>query len=549
MEFLNRFKSQIISILFFSVAINLFYFVIPLYTLQAFDRVLMSESIDTLIWLTIIAAGLLLIQAILEWVRNQLLHTQSIAIENQYKAIAFKNSFHHNAINQTQLKDVDIVKQSIAASGAITFFDAPYAPIFLLGLFLLHPTLGFFTLFGLLLLSAIMLVSNYFQQRSAAKVQKTNDALAIIDNDWLAKTELVSALGMGANLTKQSERNSKLNQQATALNGASKRSSQAVTKACRLFLQLGLLFIAVQLILQNQISAGVLIAASMLMARVLAPVEQAINNFGSWKVAFRAYKRLQAMVQCDQEAETIKEQAKGNYKLDEVQINKPGQDAPLVIKKSSAQIPAGSCTAIIGPTGSGKTLLLKTLLGLHPAHDGHVYLEGLNINRWGTEQLSGHIGYVPQHCRLFSGTIAQNIARFEQELSPVAIINAAKLAGAHEMILALEHGYQTVVGDVGVALSQGQVKKIGLAMALYNRPSIMILDEPDCCLDHQGLTQLGSLIKENNQSGITTIMVTSRPSLLQLSQQCLVIKGRQIHTQQSNQIFDLNAHRNNKVVK
>lgn len=505
----------------FSFFLNLLMLVVPLYMLQVFDRVLSSRSEETLLMLTIIAGFMLLVLGALETVRARLLVRTGAKFESllEYRVFSavFERSLGAPGATRTQaLQDLDSVRQFLTGAGLFALLDAPWAPIFILVIFLLHPWLGTTALIGALVLLLLAFANEAFTRRplgvaSEQTIKANNFAEACLDN-----AEVLKAMGMlgGIHRRWHDYRQATVGYQARASDRAG--ALLAGTKFFRLYLQVLMLGIGAWLVMEQRITPGAMIASAILLGRALAPVELAVGNWRGFvgaRASFTRLKELLAAVPAG--ASTMRlPKPEGRVEFQQVIAIAPGGD-PIspILKSVSFELEPGESLGVIGPTAAGKSTLARLLVGVWPALRGSVRLDGADVFEWGRGDLGRHLGYQPQHVTLFDGTIAENIARFG-EMDSGAVVDAAKLAQVHDMILRLPQGYDTRVGADGVALSGGQCQRIGLARALYGDPVLVVLDEPNANLDQAGEQALLTSIAEVQQMGRTQVIIAHRPSIL-----------------------------------
>jgi len=535
------------AIVFFSMFINLLMFVAPIHMLQIYDRVLMSRSSVTLVVLTGLALGLLLVYGVLEGIRSRLLVRMGLKLDELMSDYLFRATFRTKLkspnISIQVLNDLDQVRNFIAGGAVIALCDAPWVPIFVGVGFILHPILGFVSLAGAILIFLVA-IANEFMTRSkldtatAAALNANQDA-----TQGLTNCEVVHAHGMVSALQgKWSEQHNKV---LTYQTDASDRAGElvAVSRCLRMSLQVIILGAGAYLAILDEITPGVMIAASIIMGRALAPVELAVGQWRPFVSARGAYGRLNKLV--DAQPESIEHMDLpppiGNMNVENVVIVPPG--APdAVIRGVSLVMKPGTITGIVGPSGSGKSTLVRAMVGVWLPVRGVIRIDGASIDQWDPEKLGPYIGYMPQDVELFSGTIAENISRF-QGVDSDAIVRAAKRAGVHELILELPNGYDTSIGPGGQALSGGQRQRIALARALYKEPKIVVLDEPNASLDSEGERALIEAIVEAKNGGSTVILISHRPNLLNCADGIAVLKdGSLVKVGPRNQILqDLSA--------
>ncbi|WP_125828471.1 type I secretion system permease/ATPase [Paraferrimonas haliotis] len=521
-------RKEIELILIFSIAINALHLVIPIFTLQLFDRVLMSESIDTLIWLTCIALFLLVMQASLDWIRSQLMLRKALAYEAKHNASAFSNAINDTISKRKSsaqaINDVSQVRDVLASPSIFGLFDAPFSPLFLFVLYLLHPMLGLYASISALLLMALAELTRRKTKQLEQSTKPANQTFNNLTQDWINSADIVQTSGFTSVLANKWQQERSGIASTTGYFQSRIRSLASLSKFTRFVLQTGLLVVCIILVLNNQISAGVLIAASMLMARVLAPIDQAINHWSHWKQGRQAHQRVTNRAIQVSESPLPLPPLSGEIQALDVVLN-PTPSMPPLINKSSFHIKPGEIVGIIGETGSGKTELAKALIGLTSISEGEITLDNACINQWANKPLGQQIGYLPQDACLLAGTVTQNICRFDGFDDAKHVVEAAKCADAHNMILSLPQGYQTVVGDVGHTLSKGQQQKIALARTIYKAPKLLVLDEPDNGLDHKGLIKLYQLLERNRVNKTTTIIVSHKGSILSKTDSVLAIQA------------------------
>lgn len=513
---------------FFSLFINLLMLVGPLYMLQIYDRVLTSGSVPTLVYLSVAAVGLILVSAILEFLRSRILVRLNGGLEQRLTESLFSGIFKtplDEQNNSTQpLRDMETVRSFLTGPGLITFFDAPWAPIFLVLIFALHPILGFISLAGALLLFGLAVASEIFTRKLLVNASQNSGAAMSFADNAIRNREVIEALGMLQGLQKRWYQRYASGQASQAR--ASDRSGllTACAKFIRPLLQVAMLGAGAVLVLNLEITAGVMIASSIIMGRALAPVQGAINSWKNFVLARAAHRRLAEFFAATETAEMQSSLPKpvGSVSVERVVAPAPGGTVP-VIKGISFAVAPGECVGIIGPSAAGKSTLSRLLVGVWKPTSGQVRLDGADIAKWNHLELGPHLGYLPQDVELFEGTVAENISRFDDG-EPQAVIEAAKKAGVHELILQLEKGYDTNIGPGGRVLSGGQRQRIGLARALYGEPSLVVLDEPNSNLDAEGEEALRRALIGLKERGATAVVIAHRPSVLSVVEKLLVLK-------------------------
>lgn len=513
----------------FSFFISLLMLVAPLYMLQIYDRVLTSGSMATLVFLTLAAAGLILTSALLELFRSRILVRLSGHLDRQLRDPVFNGLLHfglrHQGSGLSQpLRDLDTVRSFLSSTSLVYLFDAPWVVVFLGVIFLMHWVLGTFATVGALILFGIAWATELTTRKRLAEASRNHLKAFNFAESSFRNAEVIEAMGMLSGLRKRwSEGNGKaLHLQAKVSDQAANLRSTA--KFIRPVLQVGILGTGAALVLAQEITAGMMIAASIIMGRALAPVEGAIGQWRSFANALSAYSRLQQfMSSLPEDGERLPlPPPKGAVSVENVVAVPPGLRKP-VLKGVSLKIGPGDALGIIGPSAAGKSSLARLLVGVWRPAAGSVRLDGANVCDWDHELLGVHLGYLPQDVELFQGTIAENIARF-REPDPEAVVRAARLAGVHDLILHLEKGYDTQIGEGGVGLSGGQRQRIGLARALYGDPALVVLDEPNSNLDNDGENALWQALQKLRERGATVVVIAHRASMLAHVNKLLVLK-------------------------
>lgn len=513
----------------FSFFVNLLMLAAPIYMLQVYDRVLTARSEATLLYISLIIAVMMLVMALLEVVRSRVLVRVSSKMDQTLGSKVFDAIFALNlrapAANRSQsLRDLDTVRQFVTSQGPFAFFDAPWAPIFIGIVCLMHPLLGLVALGGAVVLFALAWATEVVTKKPLSEANGHALRATAFAEASLKNSEVLAAMGMLPGI----RRRWRVNQDKAMLlqSVASDNAGfiSAMTKFTRMFVQSAILGMGAYLALENEITPGVMIAASIIMGRGLAPVEQAI---GSWKMfvnARGAYTRLnELLVAFDSDTETMElPPPRGNLAVERVVAVPPGGNSPT-IKGVSFGLAAGESLAIIGPSAAGKSTLARLLVGVWGAHSGSVRLDGADVFTWKHESLGPHIGYLPQDVEIFDGTIKENIARFGT-VDPGKVVEAAQLAGVHEMILRLPSGYDTLIGPGGIALSGGQRQRLGLARAVYDNPRFVVLDEPNSNLDSEGEAALVQGLMKLKESKATVILISHRPSIMNHVDKILVLR-------------------------
>ena len=517
-------KSALLYVFLFSLAINLLMLVSPLYMLQVYDRVLVSGSHATLLFLTIFALVALIVLATLDIVRGILLARLGNAFDKTVSGYLFKNIIEQGGHSQP-LRDVDTVRSFLSSPALTAIMDAPFTPLYLALIYILHPMLGHIALAGAIVLFSLALLGEKMT-RVAQKDSQDASSQAHRYTDVCGKNRnAVYAMGMSSHiLAKWNIPHLK----SLSFGGlANSRSSgiSAISKCLRFALQVGILGMGAFLVIEQESSPGVMIAASIVMGRGLAPIEASITG---WRLVIAARDARERLLEYQNNLPPLTEplplpEPKGKLTVQNVIFQFPNSEKPL-IRDVSLTINPGEVIGITGPNAAGKSTLGKLLLGLYEPNHGEIRLDGATYSQWDRKVLGPHIGYLPQSVELFPGTIAENISRFT-DAEPNEIMQAAQLAGVHEMILGLENGYNFAADNFDDALSGGQRQRIALARAAFGLPKLILLDEPTSSLDAEAERTVAAALKSLKENGATVLVIGHRPALMNLTDKLLVMQN------------------------
>lgn len=523
-------NSNFIFVIVFSFFINLLMFVSPLYMIQVYDRVLTSRSEVTLIMVTLLAVVLLIVYAALENIRSRILVRSGAKFDSIIGGDVFRTSFRGhvrtpNGGYSQPIRDLDTTREFLTGGGLIAFCDAPWVPVFLAVCYMIHFWIGVVATVGAILIFALAIINEFATRNPLKDASNASIGANQYVSTTLRNAEVIHALGMMGAINR---RWAHLHDRAIGLQArASDRAGSiiAVSKFVRTVLQIAILGTGAYLVLESEVTGGAMIASSIIMGRALAPVEMAVGQWKGFKAARFAYDRLNKMFT---EAPTHLDRMAlpaptGAVTIEQLIVAPPGSHTPT-LKSVNMQISAGEIVGVIGPSGSGKSTFARALTGVWPPMSGHIRLDGADIDNWNPELLGPHIGYLPQDVELFSGTIAENIARFS-DFDAEAVVVAAQKAGVHEMVLQLPEGYNTRIGDAGRSLSGGQRQRVGLARALYGNPKLIILDEPNSSLDSQGEAALAKALRTAREEGRTVVVISHRASLMNEVDKLAVFTG------------------------
>ncbi len=515
----------------FSCFVNLLMLTGPLFMLQVYDRVLASGSEETLLVLFVLVAGLFAIMGVLDYLRGRILANAGARFQAMLDGRVFDGVMRQSlsptarARPASAMRDLESIQQFLSGNAPFAFFDAPWVPIYIGAIFLFHPWLGAFALAAAVLLFFIALLNQMM-----TKQPEIDARIRAMESEKFAESmrreaETVRALGMGGAARGQWGK-----MRGEALDSQMQHSTRAgffqtFAKTFRLFLQSAILALGAYLAVGGEISPGMMIAASILMGRALAPVDQAIAN---WRVFVRARRGAQALqeffaVTPMVEPKTGLPEPKPKLEVQGLAVAAPGDRTPIIRNVSFAVEP-GEAVGVIGPSASGKSTLARALVGVWPPLVGEIRLDGATLDQRSEGDLGSRIGYLPQDVGLFAGTIASNIARLSDTPDEAEVVRAAQRGGAHRMIVGLPDGYDTEIGDGGGQLSGGQRQRVGLARALYGDPPLLIFDEPNANLDSEGEATLVQAIRDAKERGCAIIVMAHRPSAIAACDKLLVMK-------------------------
>ena len=524
-------KGSFISVGFFSLFINALMLVPTFYMLQVYGRVLTSGSIVTLVMLTIIMTILVATMGALELVRSRMMVRVSTKLDvllsrDVYRA-SFKRALDSGGMDASaqSLNDLTGLRQFMTGNGLFAFFDAPWLPIYIAVMFMFHPWYGWAALGSAIILLCLAALNEKMTGKALAEANKENISANLYTTKNLRNAEVIESMGMLNTLIHRwsaRQKNVLMLQSVASDKGGAIAS---ISKTFRMLIQSLILGLGAYLAVNHEISAGLVIAGSVLLGRALAPIDLIIGSWKGFISARSQYSRLNDILD-KQKAESERMSLptpEGHVQVENIIVSPPGSRTP-VIKGISFTVPPGTVVGVIGPSASGKSTLARALLGIWVPQHGVVRLDGADIGNWDKNELGPHIGYLPQDIELFEGSISENIARFST-VDAKKVVIAAKVAGVHEMILQLPEGYDTIIGSDGVNLSGGQRQRIGLARAIYGNPRLIVLDEPNSNLDEVGEKALSIAIQQLKATGATIFVITHRTSILTQLDRLLVMNN------------------------
>ena len=521
-------RGQLLLVGLFSGAVNLLQLTTSLYMMQVFDRVLATRVLDTLYFLSLIAIVATLVLALLEAVRGQVMQRLATWVEHRVAPEGFvraiEGTLRGRPYRMEALRDLAVCRGFLGSPGALSLYDVPWVPVYLAFIFLLHPAMGCIALAGAVVLFGLTLAS----ELSTSKLLKAANTAAMTSQrraeSISRNAEVIDSMGMLPAVIGQWR-----DSVATATEPQRRAADRAAvllgaTKFFRLAVQIAILGVGAYLVLMQELTSGASIAGSIIMGRALAPVEQMIGGWKQLVQARQSFRRLQAFLSQPRlrPPGLPLPEPTGAVTVERVSYGFPGQGVAM-IKGVNFALKPGESLAVIGPSAAGKTTLIRLLIGTLAASAGHVRLDGADVYQWMREDFGRHVGYLPQDVELFDGTVFANIARMG-EAAPQEVYEAAQLAGCHEMILRLPNGYETEIGDGGLYLSGGQRQLIGLARAMFGRPKLVVLDEPNSNLDGDSEAHLLRALERLKEMGTTVVLVSHRPTLVQGVDKVLLLK-------------------------
>ncbi|MGR3792917.1 type I secretion system permease/ATPase [Vannielia sp. SX4] len=520
------------SVFLFSIFVNLLMLTGPLFMLQVYDRVLGSRSEETLAALFVLVAFLFLMMGLLDYARGRVMARVAARFQRDVEGrvfsavLAAESRSPGNELAASGLRDLDSVQRFFASPTLLAIFDAPWTPLFIAAIFLFHPALGLLAVGGGAVLVAVTLLNQTRTRRPALEAAGQREATERMADQMRTEAETIQSLGMrGSTFVRwQNARQASSDRALVASDRAGGYGT--TTRTLRLFLQSAMLALGAYLVLQGSLTAGQMIAGSILLGRALAPIEQLI---GQWETASRASKGWKSLGQLLTAVQAEKPRTelptpRALLDVSQATVVPPGE-SQASLRMISFRLEPGQAMGVIGQSGAGKSTLARALTGVWPTAGGRIRLDGASLDQYDPDTLGHYIGYLPQRVTLFEGTIAENIARLSPQPNAEAVVAAAKKAAAHDMIVKLPNGYDTHVAAAGGRLSGGQVQRIGLARALYGDPVILVLDEPNSNLDNDGSEALNKAIRAMKAAKNSVLIMAHRPAAIQECDVLMVLDG------------------------
>jgi ATP-binding cassette subfamily C protein len=518
---------------FLSFCVNILLLTVPLFMVQVQDRVIVSRSFDTLTMLLLIAFGGLTLYGVVEFIRSLTFQAMASLFARRLNLPALEAavsaSLEQGSAQATQaIRDLNDIRYFIASSAIATPLEAMWSPIFLAVLFAFHPIYGLVGAASLLILLLLGILSDVLTRRVLKEANEEGVAAINDVGASLRHAETIEAMGMLPALAKRWRTRQVAMIEHLDLGTRRGKLIAAITRSSRMTMQLAIYATGATLIIKNEVSAGTLMAASILLGRLLAPFDSMISDWRQWILAAAAWKRVRELLllRSSQRQTTETPPTEGDLVIDRI-VFAPSGSEQTVIKGISFSLSPGEVLGIVGPSGAGKSTLARLLVGVLKPNVGGVYLDGHNVYLWERASFGAMVGYLPQSVSLLNGTIAENIARMRTP-DPQAILEASRIAGVHELIGRMPLGYDTNVNDGDFKLSGGQRQRIGLARALYGLPRLLVLDEPNSNLDAEGEQSLVRAVNAARDSGAMVVLIAHRPSIMQVVDKILVLREGRI---------------------
>jgi ATP-binding cassette, subfamily C, bacterial len=510
--------------------ISLLHLVMPLYMLQVYNRVLAGRSLDTLLMLTIFAFGALMFLAMFDYIRARIFMIIGERIARRLGAITLQATVRESLRLQSAaggggMRDLQELRQFVTGGAATVPFDLLMAPLFIAVLFMMHPAFGLVALFAVVVLTGFGIIMDLLVRRPAALANEAALASYADVTTAIRRAEILESMGMLPAIARRWRHGQNRALRLLGAGNSGAKALGAIARAVRMALQITMLATGAVLVIQQEASPGSIMAATIIMGRLLLPFEQLIDGWRQWAHAGSALKRLRTLLSehiHDRSLVPVRA-AQSSLRIDHVGFVPIGSDRP-VLKGIDFTLDAGQVLGIIGPSGAGKSTLARLIVGLWRPTTGGIYLDGHDVYAWERESFGSQVGYLPQDPALLNGTIRENIARFT-EAETADVIAAAKRAGVHDMIGRLPLGYETVVGDSGFVLSGGQRQRIALARALFGGPRLLVLDEPNSNMDGEGEQAFLHAVATAKREGATVVIIAQRMSILSIADQLLVMRA------------------------
>ncbi|HSX73155.1 MAG TPA: type I secretion system permease/ATPase [Shinella sp.] len=531
---LNESRAAFVAIGIFSFFVNLLVLTGSIYSLQIYDRVLTSRSEPTLVVLTILLVAFYAIMGVLDHMRGRIAARIGARFQAKMEMRVFRIAIDRTMLASqginasTALRDLDSVQRTLASPAVFTIFDIPWTPVFVVIIFIFHPLLGVVGVVGGLILVALTWLNQNGTKADQEKALNTTRLSEEMTTTLQRESDTVRALGMRGS-TAMRWKDLREGALLSNIHYSDQNGFYSTTsKQFRIFLQSAVLGVGAWLAIQGHISAGAMLASSIIVGRALAPIEQLIAQWSLIQRAMQGWKGLSALLDRvpPEPLRTTLPKPRAILEVQNISVVPPGERMPT-LRNLSFELKPGQALGVIGQSASGKSTLARVLTGIWPPAAGKVRLDGASLEQYGTDGLAEHVGYLPQDVVLFEGTVAENIARMALDPDPAKVVEAARKAGAHDMILRLPDGYDTKLPAMGGRLSGGQKQRVGLARALYGDPVLVVLDEPNSNLDAEGSMALNLAIRNLKAEGKSVVIMAHRPAAIEECELILIMEGGQ----------------------
>ena len=517
----------------FSAFANLLMLTGPIYMLQVYDRVLSSRSIETLVALSLLVVFLYTMMGLLDFARGRVMARVGVRFQERLERRVFEASMKRSASNDGSplhgMRDLEHIQRMMTSPVAMSAFDIPWTPVFLFGIWIFHPWLGTLAIAGGALLIILAILNQRVSKEAAADANTASFEADAMASRMGRDADMITALGMRETMFRRW-----MSQRGVALDktlGAADISGSflSATKAFRLLLQSAMLGLGAVLVLRGEVTAGAMIAASILLGRALAPIEQATGNWGLVQAATKGWKSLSKLLEAIPQEKPRTKLPRPDARLDVQNVTvRAGDGETLLLRGVSFTLSPGTAVGVIGRSGAGKSTLARVITGALAPTLGAVRLSGATLDQFNEEDLGAYIGYLPQQVHLFDGTVAENIAGLAENPDPDEVVKAASVADAHKMIVNLPKGYDTSIAGSGDQLSGGQVQRVGLARAFYGNPVLLVLDEPNSNLDNIGSEALNAAIRAAKAAGNAAVVIAHRPAAIKECDLVLMLEGGRV---------------------
>ena len=515
----------------FSACLNMLMLSVPFYMMQLYDRVLSTRNVDTLLVLTAMVAAALVVLGLLDALRGRIMARVGGWLDRELGGPVLSGAVADalragGGVSAQGLRDLATVRGYLGGPGVMPLFDSPWAPVFLVIIFLIHPLLGWIALGGAVALFVCAVLNDLATRKELAEASGVSARALNAADAAIRNADAIAAMGMLPNLVRRWQETGARGRLLLATATDASGSISAFAKVTRFGLQVAMLGVGAYLVILQEMTPGAMIAAAIILGRGLAPLEQLINSWRFFTGARTAYRRLKELADRatgGAGGTTTLPRPVGRVDDEQVSYVPPGVREP-VIRQASFHLDGGEVLGVVGPSGAGKTTLVRLIVGSLPPTAGHVRLDGADVRVWPDEDRGRYVGYLPQNVELFAGTVRDNIARLG-EAGDEDVVAAAKLAGAHEMILRLPGGYDTLIGPGGVPISGGQHQRIGLARAVFGNPALLVLDEPNAHLDAEGEQALVEAVVGMREKGGTIILIAQRAGIMVQVDKMLVLQA------------------------